>query len=157
MGDKTVVFRAATQSDADAVAEVYLASRKRFLPYAPLAHSDESVRRWIAQHLISNTDVTVVVLDGEIVGLMALSRDDATGWIDQLYLHPQAVGQGIGSQLLEKAKAKLGSPIRLYTFQANEGARHFYERHRFEAIGFGDGSQNEEKCPDVLYEWRLSP
>lgn len=155
MGNRPVVFRAATPSDADAVADVYLTSRQRFLPYAPLTHSDESVRQWTAVHLIPDTDVTVAVLEGKVVGLMALSRDDAAGWIDQLYLHPRAVGQGIGSQLLKQAKAKLGSPIRLYTFQANEGARRFYERHGFEAIEFGDGSQNEERCPDVLYEWSL--
>lgn len=149
------MLRAATPSDAGAVADVYLASRQRFLPYAPLTHSDVDVRRWIAEVLIPDTDVTVVVLDGEIVGLMALSRDDDAGWIDQLYLHPEATGQGIGGRLVERAKARLGSPIRLYTFQANEGARRFYERHGFEAIGFGDGSQNEEGCPDVLYEWRL--
>jgi hypothetical protein len=53
--NRPVVFRTATPSDADAIAEVYLASRQRFLPYAPLAHSDESVRRWIAQHLIPDT------------------------------------------------------------------------------------------------------
>jgi RimJ/RimL family protein N-acetyltransferase len=155
MGNEPLVLRAATPSDAGAVAEVYLASRQRFLPYAPLAHGDADVRRWIAKVLIPGTDVTVALLDGEIVGLMALSRDDDAGWIDQLYLHPEATGQGIGGRLVERAKARLGSPIRLYTFQPNEGARRFYERHGFEAIGFGDGSQNEERCPDVLYEWRL--
>ena len=149
------LLRAATPSDAGAVTGVYLASRQRFLSYAPLAHSDADVRRWIAQDLIPGTDVTVAVLDNKIVGLMALSRDDDAGWIDQLYLHPEATGQGIGGRLVEQAKARLGSPIRLYTFQANEGARRFYERHGFEAISFGDGSQNEERCPDVLYEWKL--
>jgi hypothetical protein len=28
----------------------------------------------------------------------------------------------------------------------------FYERHGFRAIAFSDGSANEERCPDVLYE-----
>ena len=32
--------------------------------------------------------------------------------------------------------------------------RDFYERWGFKAVRFGDGSGNEEKCPDVLYEWR---
>ena len=121
----------------------------------PKAMSEADVRRWIAQHLIPGADVTVAVLNGEIVGLMALSRDDDAGWIDQLYLHPEATGQGIGGQLVTRAKARLGSPIRLYAFQANEGARRFYERHGFRAVEFGDGSQNEEQCPDVLYEWRV--
>ena len=31
------------------------------------------------------------------------------------------------------------------------------ERRGFAAIAFGDGSANEERCPDVLYEWRPRP
>lgn len=149
------LLRTATLTDADAISDVYLASRKRFLPDAPLAHTDESVRQWIADYLIPNADVSVAVVDGKIVGMMAITRDEIAGWIDQLYLHPCAVGQGIGTQFIEQAKAKLNSPIRLFTFQANKGARRFYERHGFTAIEYSDGSRNEEKCPDVLYEWRL--
>jgi len=40
------------------------------------------------------------------------------------------------------------------TLEANQRARAFYERRGFRAIAFGDGSGNEERCPDVLYEWR---
>lgn len=149
------LFRAATLSDAGIISDVYLASRKRFLPYAPLAHTDESVRQWIANDLVPNAEVSVALLDGEIVGMMAVTRDGSAGWIDQLYLHPRAVGQGIGTQFIEQAKTKLDSPIRLYTFQANAGARQFYERHGFTVIAYNDGSRNEEKCPDVVYEWRL--
>lgn len=149
------VFRSATLSDANAISEVYLASRKQFLPYAPLAHTDEQVRAWIANQLIPNSDVIVALVDNEIVGMMAVSQNDVASWIDQLYIHPRAVGQGIGTRFIEQAKTKSGSPIRLYTFQANEGARQFYERHGFKAIASSDGSGNEEKCPDVLYEWRV--
>jgi GNAT superfamily N-acetyltransferase len=88
------------------------------------------------------------------IGMMALARREAMGWIDHLYLAPEVVGQGIGSAFVAQAKERLGAPVRLYTFQANQGARRFYERHGFRAIQFGDGSQNEERCPDVLYEWR---
>jgi ribosomal protein S18 acetylase RimI-like enzyme len=149
-----VTFRQATADDAESVADVYLASRKTFLPYAPLAHSDEDVRGYIRDRLLVQFEVTVGVSRGEIVGMMALSRSGGCGWVEQLYLRPDAVGRGIGSALIERAKSALGAPVRLYTFQQNEGARRFYERHGFTAIEFGDGSGNEEHCPDVLYEWR---
>jgi RimJ/RimL family protein N-acetyltransferase len=152
---ESIIFRPATLSDAEAVSEVYLASRKRFLPYAPLAHTDSEVREWIAANLIPTTEVIVAIQAGQIVGMLSLSRYETTGWIEHLYLLPRAVGQGTGTQLLALAKTRLGSPIRLYTFQANAGARRFYERHGFQAIAFGDGSANEEGCPDVLYEWRV--
>jgi GNAT superfamily N-acetyltransferase len=147
-------IRVATAADAEAVTEVYLASRRRLLPYAPLAHSDEEIRRWIGEVLIPPGNVYAAADDGVIVGMIALSQGEDYGWIDQFYLHPEAVGQGIGSLLLELAKRQLSPPIRLYTFQANLGARRFYELHGFRAIEFTDGMGNEEKCPDVLYEWR---
>jgi len=49
---------------------------------------------------------------------------------------------------------ELPPPIRLYTFQDNQRARNFYERRGFRAVTYSDGAGNEEKCPDMLYEWR---
>lgn len=151
-----VIFRSATDSDAEQVASVLLASRKAFVAFAPMAHADDDVRAWVANLLIPGGCVSVAVARGSdegVVGMMAVSRQEGIGWIDQLYLHPSAVGRGIGTRFIELAKESLGSPIRLYTFQENAGARRFYERHGFRAIAFSDGSDNEERCPDVLYEW----
>jgi hypothetical protein len=64
----------------------------------------------------------------------------------------QATLEKVSSRLLAHALASLDLPVRLYTFQANTRARSFYERHGFKAIAFSDGSANEERCPDVLYE-----
>jgi ribosomal protein S18 acetylase RimI-like enzyme len=114
------------------------------------------VRAWIAKRLIRGGGVSVAVdrgSDEAVVGMMAISQQEGLGWIDQLYLDPSAVGRGIGTRFIELAKESLGSPIRLYTFQENVGARRFYERHGFRSIAFSDGADNEEQCPDVLYEW----
>jgi ribosomal protein S18 acetylase RimI-like enzyme len=148
-----IELRIATPSDVESVADGYLAARKQFLPYAPLAHPDDDVRRWIREILIPAGGVTVAVDDHQILGMMALSAHGGVGWVDQLYLRPDSVGRGIGSMLIEHAKASLGPPIRLYTFQENHLARRFYERHGFQPIAFTDGAGNEERCPDVLYEW----
>ncbi len=150
-----VTFRPAADTDAEQVASVLLASRKAFLAFAPIAHTDDDVRDWVATVLIPGGGVTVAVAGGsnEVVGMMAVSQQDGVGWIDQLYLHPSVVGLGIGTLLLGLAMESFGRPIRLYTFQENAGARRFYERHGFRPIAFSDGSDNEEHCPDVLYEW----
>jgi len=147
-------LRPATATDADAVADVYLRSRKELVDCAPLVHSDESVRDWVRRHLIPRGSTTVAVVAGQVVGLMAVSTAADCGWIDQLYLHPAWIRRAIGTRLLELARRKLPPPIRLYSFRCNTGARSFYEQHGFTAIAFGDGSGNEEKCPDILYEWR---
>ena len=154
-----VTIRPATHIDAEQVASVFIASRRAFVAFAPLAHDDEDVRGWIANVLIPSGGVTVAVAGtshAAVVGMMAVSKKDGVAWIDQLYLHPSAVGRGIGSRLIEAAKDSLGSPIRLYTFEENAGARRFYERHGFRAIAFSDGADNEERCPDILYEWAAS-
>ena len=149
-----IVYREATTGDADAVADVYLRSRKELVACAPLVHSDQAVREWIGRTLIPAGRTTAAAVDRAIVGFMAVSNDGRTSWIDHLYLLPGWIGLGIGTQLLDRARRELPSPIRLYTFQCNHSARYFYERRGFKPIAFGDGSGNEEKCPDILYEWR---
>ena len=149
-----VDFRTATLGDTDSVADVYLRSRKEPVACAPLVHSDEAVREWIRRQLIPAGSTTVAVVDGLVVGLLAVSKGTDCSWIDQLYLLPAWVERGIGTRLLELAQGALMPPIRLYTFQCNQRARSFYEHRGFEALAFGDGSGNEEKCPDILYEWR---
>jgi hypothetical protein len=56
--------------------------------------------------------------------------------------------------LIELAQRERPGGLELWTFQANQGARRFYERHGFEAIELTDGSGNEERTPDVRYAWR---
>nr|WP_201799866.1 GNAT family N-acetyltransferase [Andreprevotia sp. IGB-42] len=110
------------------------------------------MRAWIRDYLLPAGDVTVAEMDGVTSGFVATSYADGCSWIDQLYLQPNTVGQGIGAALLTHALADIKAQVRLHTFQANHGARRFYERFGFMAIAFGDGSSNEEHCPDVLYE-----
>jgi len=153
----TLECRPAVPGDAEALASVYLRSRRELVACAPLAHSDEEIRAWIRGRLIPAGRTTVALVGGEVVGLLAVSSKPDGSWIDQLYLIPERIGEGIGTVLLERALAELPPPIRLYTFQANARARRFYEARGFEAIAFGDGSHNEERCPDVLYEWRPRP
>jgi len=145
-------LRAAVSTDAESIAAVLLASHAAFLPFARSAHTDEEVRAWVREVLLSSEAVTVAVVNGQVIGILALAKRGGISWLTQLYLHPTHVEQGIGSKLLAHALATALPPIRLYTFQQNIGARRFYERNGFVAIEFTDGGANEERCPDVLYE-----
>ena len=150
------ILRPATPADAVYVANVYLISRRTFLAFAPLAHSDDDVRNWVTNVLVPSGGVSVAVARGseeDVVGMMAVSRAGQIGWVDHLYLAPAVVGRGLGTRFIARAKETLGSPIRLYTFQANADARRFYERHGFRVLELTDGEGNEERCPDMLYEW----
>jgi GNAT superfamily N-acetyltransferase len=152
-------IRPATAADRPALVRVLLSSRRTFLPYAPLAHDEDDIERWMGGLLARDGGVTVACVEDAVVGLLVIDSDSEARWIDQLYLAPGHTGRGIGGQLLEHAIAALTrkQPIRLYTFQANAGARRFYERAGFKAVALGDGSGNEEGCPDVLYELEPIP
>jgi GNAT superfamily N-acetyltransferase len=147
-----LVLRLATSDDARAVADVLIRSRTEYLPFAPSAHLPDDVRAWVADRLVPTDGVTVAEHQGAVVGVLAISRPDGVSWIDQMYVRPGWTGRGVGTQLLEHVHRLLPRPIRLYTFQANTGARRFYERHGYRALEFTDGQTNEERCPDVLYE-----
>ncbi len=74
--------------------------------------------------------------------------------IKELYIEPSATGHGLGGKFMTLAKQQQPEGLQAYTFQVNKGARHFYEKHGFVAIDFNAGERNEEKQPDVLYEWK---
>ena len=123
VGSDEAVLRRATQVDAGAVADVWLASFSEALPTVQRAHDDDEVRGWIASHLVPSTECWVATVDGEVVAMMALSP----GWIDQLYVVPGRQGRGIGSALVRRAlerQAEEGwEPLQLWTFQVNAGAQ----------------------------------
>ena len=145
------MIRRATAADAAAVADVWLLSRKASVPAIPApVHDDADVRRYFAHVVIPERETWVVDLDGEVVALLALED----GWVDHLYVHPDHVGHGLGSELLELAKRRRPDGLDLWTFQSNAGARRFYERHGFTAEATTDGD-NEEGDPDVHYRWSV--
>lgn len=147
-----VDLRTATEADAQLVAGILISTRAEFMPYAPATHSDREIRDWVRTQLIPGGGVTVAVSGPSLIGVVATSADHHCSWVKQMAVAPEYVGNGVGARLLAHALDRLASPVRLYTFQANAGARRFYERHGFVAIEFTDGQGNEERCPDVLYE-----
>lgn len=149
---RPVELRPARAADAAAIADVLLTSRRTFLPYLPSPRSDDEIRAWVRDTVLRTEQLTVAVAGGAVIGFLAARERDGITWITHLYLLPPHVRQGIGSSLLARALAGARRPVRLYAFQRNEAARRFYERHDFVAIAFSDGSTNEERCPDVLYE-----
>jgi GNAT superfamily N-acetyltransferase len=78
-------------------------------------------------------------------------------WLTHLYVHPEEIGTGIGHALFVHATTRRPDGFRFWVFQQNERARRFYEAHGAVPAEFTDGSGNEERTPDVRYEWRPAP
>jgi GNAT superfamily N-acetyltransferase len=145
-------IRKAAQGEAGPLAALWLRSRTASFPsIPPTVHTDEEVHQWFEEVVLPTCEVWVADSSGEAMALMVLDQE----WIDQLYVDPTATGNGIGGALVEHAKALRPTGLKLWTFQSNLGARSFYEAHGFVVAAMTAGN-NEEKAPDVRYEWSAS-
>lgn len=144
-------FVPATPQDAGDLAAI-LRGWIHETPWMPKLHGPAEDLAFLA-HLIATHEVTVMRRNGLAAGFLARLGPE----IDCLYLAASARGQGLGAQVLDRAKA--ASPrLELWTFQANSGARRFYARHGFMETGLTDGAGNDEKLPDVRLIWeRTAP
>jgi 8-oxo-dGTP pyrophosphatase MutT (NUDIX family)/GNAT superfamily N-acetyltransferase len=153
--ERTLTVRRATERDAWAIAEVFLRSRAFALPSVRVVHTDVEVRAWWRDVAIARYDTWVAVDGrGEVAGLLGLDADGGpAGWVEHLYVDPSWIGQGVGEQLLDRAKRERPGGLQLWTFQVNGQARRFYLRHGFVEVELTDGAGNEEGEPDVRLEW----
>jgi GNAT superfamily N-acetyltransferase len=147
MGEFTT--RPAKATDAAAIARV-LSPSFRLLSFLPMLHTEEEDRWFIENVVLKECAVSVAERDAEIVAFLAQQGEE----VRMLYTHPDFIGTGAGSLLLDGAKRSGVAALELWCFQANTHARRFYERRGFKAIRFTDGQDNEEKSPDVRYRWQ---
>ena len=135
----------------DAAGRVHRASFDERLPWLAGLHTPDEDRAFFRDQVFAACEVWGALDAGGLAGVIAF-RD---GWIDQLYVLPGFQDRGLGSALLEVA-TRPKRPLKLWTFQKNAGARRFYESKGFVEIERTDGAENEQREPDVLYEWRWS-
>jgi ribosomal protein S18 acetylase RimI-like enzyme len=155
-----VELRPARVDEKDALARLFQRARRgwEFVPPVP----DEVLPK-IARELFERHDeVWLAEEDGRLLGFLAIRRSRRNGWevLEKLYVDPDAQNRGVGSALLDQAKALRPHGFVLWVFQENTGARRLYERHGFRvaALRFGSAADNMEGEPDALYAWTpLSP
>ncbi|WP_156722291.1 GNAT family N-acetyltransferase [Streptomyces apocyni] len=143
-------YRRARVADAADLADVWLRSFTAALPTVRRAHGDDEVRDWFTHVVVPKCETWMAVAEGSAVGLLVLDGAE----LEQLYLEPSWRGRGIGDRFVELAKRQRPDGLGLWTFQVNEPARRFYERHGFVAVRHTDGRRNEEREPDVRYCWQ---
>jgi GNAT superfamily N-acetyltransferase len=141
-------IRRADATDAFETATVFSASLKS-MAFFPKLHSDLEDRDFV-RGFIETAETWIALNDGRVIGLACLEGD----WLSHLYVDPFWHDCGVGTALLQRVKTQRPNGFQFWAFQANSGARRFYERHGCIAAEFTDGSRNEEKLPDVRYVWK---
>lgn len=145
-----LVIRPATSGDLRALGDLYLGARRAAVPsMPPPVHSSEQVRAWVRSWDLAALEVWLAERADGPVGFAAFTAT----WLDSLYVEPAALGQGVGSALLELVKARRPGGFGLWVFESNTRARGFYRAHGLVEHETTDGSQNEERRPDVRLEW----
>ena len=111
-------------------------------------HTLEGAREFFRTKLLLSSVVWVAEQSGRLLGLLALEAP----WIRQFAVFPEHQRQGVGTALLRQARAYSPAELRLFTFQRNDKARAFYEKHGFTVVALGI-SPAPELEPDVEYRW----
>jgi len=132
--------------DAERLAAIFTSARRTAMPWLPELHTEEEDRAFIGERVMADCELLVARREARPAGFLALKDD----MVEHLYVAPEAQRQGIGTALLEAAKARRPDGLRLWTFQRNAGAAAFYARQGFTEVMRTDGSDNEEREPDVL-------
>ena len=147
------MLRRALPEDADTLAGILRAAMRGAMPWLPELHAPEEDRVFLREHVLPEKEVWIAERDGVVTGFTALGTRGGDEFMEHLYVAPDHQRSGIGTELMERAKERRPAGFRLWVFQRNVGARDFYERHGFRVVELTDGSGNEEREPDALYEW----
>ena len=139
------MIRRATEDDVEAIVAIFEPSFA-LLDFLPQLHTHEEHLAYFGGCV---RDAEAFLLGR---GFAILDAD----WLTHLYVHPDEIGTGVGHALFEHVTALRPDGIQFWVFQQNERGRRFYEAHGAAAIEFTDGAGNEERTPDVRYEWRPS-
>ena len=143
-----VLVRQLTFPEMDVAAAIQRITRADRLPWLPQFRSQEQAAEVFRTRVFPAWAVWGAIEDGMIKGFIAFKE----GWVDRLFVLPQAQRRGLGTALVEVAKTAYPR-LQLWTFQRNLPARRFYEARGFVLAEETDGAGNMEREPDARYVW----
>lgn len=137
MTEPEVAFRAATADDLNAAAEL-IRGQPLFEPYGM---TPEGLAKSLRAALGRDEELHVATVADRVVGLVWFQLRGTfgrSGYLRLLVTDGTFQGQGIGKRLLELAEQLVFAEVDdmfLLVSAANEGAKRFYERHGYSAVG----------------------
>jgi GNAT superfamily N-acetyltransferase len=142
------VIRQAEAGDAEAIARIFRESRAEAMPWLPVLHDpDDELEHFRGR--IDSDDVLVAERGDEVAGFAIVHGDE----LDALYVAPEHQRGGVGAGLFRHVQQLRPERFGFWVFRDNARARRFYESLGAYALYETDGAGNEERTPDVRYEW----
>jgi putative acetyltransferase len=136
---------------ADEAAAIALWQRTWQLAYPELdfaARVDWWRERW-RNELVPVAQIMVAETNGQMAGFVTV---DATGYLDQIVVAPEAWGSGVGVALIEGAKRLSPERLDLLVNQDNARAVRFYQKQDFEITGIDTNPRSG--APLYRMSWR---
>ncbi|MEZ3165319.1 GNAT family N-acetyltransferase [Halorubrum sp. RMP-47] len=123
----------------------------------------EDVEQWADRLSGSGTAVFVAAVDGTVRGFVdvrwgnentkSFVGADEAG-VKAIYVHPDWLGEGIGTALLDRGLDALPErveTVRLEAFTDNDVGARFYEARGFERVDTGEFAVSGKTYPTVIY------
>ncbi len=142
-------MRVAEAADVPRIASLFRDSRAAAMPWLPELHSQAEDLEFFGRSVATQA-AYVAVLAGSVVGFAVVDRSERE--LVHLYLDPTVRRRGVGSALLAHARAENPGSLQLWCFAENHHARAFYAAQGADELYGTDGTENEERLPDVRLE-----
>lgn len=142
-----LIITDARSLDAGPVGHILSVSNES-MPWLPRVHSAAEEIKY-AGDMIDAGWVRVAKFDHRVIGFIARHDEE----VYALYVLPEAQDKGVGTALLDDAKARCDR-LALWSYEANGMAAHFYGLRGFVEVARTDGSGNEARLPDIRMEWQ---
>lgn len=127
-----IEVRPATEADESAIVRCVIAA---YAPYVPLMDQKPAPMLDDYPRLISDGCVRVAEAEGTIVGVIVMWAEPDHFYIDNVAVHPEMQGRGVGAVLLDAAEAAAAATdrdeLRLYTNEAMASNLDYYPRRGF--------------------------
>ena len=131
----SVQIRRAQADEARVLTDIAHAAKRHW------NYPEDWIEQWkfdltITPDFISENEVFVALIDGEIGGCCALVLTETLAEIEHMWIRPEHMGHGIGRALFEHARDRARERLaHLLELSADPNAEGFYERMGLKSVG----------------------
>jgi len=147
------MIRRMVPADVEAVGRIWLAASLQAHDFVP-AEFWRTEYKVMVSELLPGSHAYVHETDGTIDGFVALGSGERANFMEALFVSPSCQGQGIGTKLVNHAKA-MRNPLRTSVYKKNVRSLGFYTSRGFRVVG--ESVCKHTGCEEHQLEWDEGP